>query len=262
MQTDLAERVCVPCRGDIPPLTPAQIRPLLEQVFGWQVDAGKKIHKSYQFNDFVGAVDFVNQITEVAEEQGHHPDLLVRWGEVQVFLWTHKIDGLNEADFIMAAKIDRIFGTRKAMDRSADRNANKLELTDYAVGGAGWTIQPDHEVQLPASFGGEAHDQPGDIASAKAQLTWQQQGWINTGFSVEVSDGTNWFSMDTFDETSPPPVDLTRMTYKLSTVLDTPDKISAAQFRWRSPAGGGPGGDGFTISIASIRLMVTDTRTD
>ena len=259
MQTDLAERVCVPCRGDIPPLTHAQIRPLLEQVFGWQVDTGKKIYKSYRFDDFVGAVDFVNQITEVAEEQGHHPDLLVRWGEVQVFLWTHKIDGLNEADFIMAAKIDRIFGTRTAINRSAARNANQHELTHYAVAGEGWIIHPDHDLQLPASFADQVHSQAGKIASAKAELTWRQRGWIDARFSVEVSDGTSWFAMETFDQDSPPPADLTKVTYNVSAVVDTAEKVSAAQFRWRSPTTGEAGGDGFTISIASIRLAVSGT---
>ena len=256
MQTDLAERVCVPCRGDIPPLTPAQIRPLLEQVFGWHVDAGKKIHKSYEFDDFVGAVDFVNQVTEVAEEQGHHPDLLVRWGEVQVFLWTHKIDGLNEADFIMAAKIDRIFGTRRAIDRGAVSNTNQDDHTHYTVAGDGWILNPDHDLQLPATFADQVHNAAGKIASAKAELTWQQRGWINTRFSVEVSDGTSWIAMDKFGEDSPPPVDLTQVIYNLSGVLDTADKVSAAQFRWRSPATGAAGQDGFTISIASIRLVV------
>ena len=262
MQTDLAERVCVPCRGDIPPLTPAQIRPLLEQVFGWQVDAGKKIQKSYQFDDFVGAVDFLNQITEVAEEQGHHPDLLVRWGEVQVFLWTHKIDGLNEADFIMAAKIDRIFGTRAAIDRGAARASNQDDQAHYKVAGDGWVVNPDQDLQLPTTFADQVHNAAGKIASAKAELTWQQRGWINTRFSVEVTDGSSWIAMDTFDEDSPPQVDLTQVTYNLSAVLDTADKISAAQFRWRSPATGGPDRNGFTISVTSIRLVVNGTGTD
>lgn len=256
MQTDLAERVCVPCRGDIPPLTPAQIRPLLEQVFGWQVDAGKKIHKSYQFDDFVGAVDFLNQITEVAEEQGHHPDLLVRWGEVQVFLWTHKIDGLNEADFIMAAKIDRIFGTRAAIDRSTARNANQTQVTQYVVAGEGWIIKPDHEVRLPASLADQAQGGASEISSAKAELTWQQRGWVDTRFSVEICDGRRWFAMDTFGADSPPPVDLTQVTYNVTTVLDTSEKINAAQFRWRGSSTGAAGGGEFTVSIASIRLTV------
>ena len=259
MQTDLAERVCVPCRGDIPPLTPAQIRPLLEQVFGWQVDAGRKIHKSFQFDDFVSAVDFLNQITEVAEEQGHHPDLLVRWGEVQVFLWTHKIDGLNEADFIMAAKIDRIFSTRAAIDQSTARNANQTQVTQYAVAGEGWMIKPDHDLRLPVSLADQAHVGAGEISSVKAELTWRQLGWVDSRFSVEVSDGTGWFAMDTFGSDSPPPVDLTQVTYNVAAVLDTSKKINAAQFRWRGTTTGSAREDGFTISIARVHLTVNGT---
>jgi 4a-hydroxytetrahydrobiopterin dehydratase len=108
----LADRRCVPCKGGTPPLTPAQIAPLLAQVEGWTVDANKKLEKSYRFKNFVQAVEFVNAVTQVAEMEGHHPDLYVRWGEVRVYLWTHKIDGLTESDFFMAAKIDRAYGDR------------------------------------------------------------------------------------------------------------------------------------------------------
>jgi len=106
--TRLADRRCVPCRGGTPPLGPAQIRPLLALLQGWEIEDHKKLVKSYRFENFVQAVDFVNAITAVAEREGHHPDLYVRWGEVRVYLWTHKIDGLTESDFVMAAKIDRV----------------------------------------------------------------------------------------------------------------------------------------------------------
>jgi 4a-hydroxytetrahydrobiopterin dehydratase len=109
--TSLADRRCVPCLGGTPPLSPAEIRPLLRLVQGWQVEDGKKLLKSYRFENFVQAVDFVNAVTAVAEHEGHHPDLYVRWGEVRVYLWTHKIDGLTESDFVMAAKIDRVHRT-------------------------------------------------------------------------------------------------------------------------------------------------------
>ena len=106
--TSLADRRCVPCLGGTPPLTPAEIQPLLRQIPGWEVEQDKKLVKSFRFKNFVEAVDFVNAITPVAEREGHHPDLYVRWGEVRVYLWTHKIDGLTESDFVMAAKIDRV----------------------------------------------------------------------------------------------------------------------------------------------------------
>lgn len=112
MANELADRKCVPCLGGTPPLTPDQIAPLLAQLDGWQVEANKKLIKSYRFKNFVQAVEFVNAVTPVAEREGHHPDLYVRWGEVRVYLWTHKIDGLTESDFFMAAKIDRAAAER------------------------------------------------------------------------------------------------------------------------------------------------------
>lgn len=109
MATNLADSKCVPCRGGVPPLTPEEIQPLLGQLQGWHIEEGKKLVKSYPFANFVDAMAFANAITPVAEAEGHHPDLYVRWGEVRVYLWTHKIDGLTESDFFMAAKIDRVF---------------------------------------------------------------------------------------------------------------------------------------------------------
>ncbi len=107
MTSSLADRKCVPCLGGVPPLTAEQIAPLLAQLDGWQVEQHKKLLKSFRLKNFVQAVEFVNAVTPVAEAENHHPDLYVRWGEVRVFLWTHKIDGLTESDFVMAAKIDR-----------------------------------------------------------------------------------------------------------------------------------------------------------
>lgn len=106
--SQLADRQCVAIKGGTPPLTTKQIQPLLGQLRGWEVVEGKQIAKSYRFGNFVEAVDFVNKITPVAEAEQHHPDLLVRWGEVRVTLWTHSVGGLTENDFIMAAKIDRV----------------------------------------------------------------------------------------------------------------------------------------------------------
>ena len=106
--SELAQKRCVPCEGGTPPLTSEQAEPLLKQLDGWEIVEGKKLAKSYRFGNFVKAVDFVNKITPVAEAEGHHPDLVVRWGEVGVELWTHAIGGLSENDFIMAAKIDQV----------------------------------------------------------------------------------------------------------------------------------------------------------
>jgi 4a-hydroxytetrahydrobiopterin dehydratase len=109
MAASLADNKCVSCRGGTPPLTRDQIVPLQEQLQGWLVEADKKLIKFFKFKNWLEAVDFVNRISPVAEAENHHPDLYVRWGEVRVYLWTHKINGLTESDFFMAAKIDRVF---------------------------------------------------------------------------------------------------------------------------------------------------------
>ncbi len=105
--TQLAEKQCVPCRGGIPPLTAEEISPLLEQISNWEVVENHHIQKTFKSENFRSALDFVNRVGEIAEEQGHHPDLYLAWGKVEVKIWTHKINGLNESDFILAAKIDR-----------------------------------------------------------------------------------------------------------------------------------------------------------
>ena len=107
MSRSLAARTCIPCRGGIPPLTREQIAPLLERLEGWMVEDEKKLVKSYRFRDFARALAFVNRAGEIAEAEGHHPDLHLSWGYVGVELWTHKIGGLHDNDFILAAKLDQ-----------------------------------------------------------------------------------------------------------------------------------------------------------
>ena len=114
MAADLADEKCVPCKGGTPPLDSGQIALLLPRVVGWRVEEGKKLIKSFRFRDWVEAVAFVNEVSPIAEAEGHHPDLYVRWGEVTAFLWTHKIDGLTVSDFVMAAKLDRAFAAQTA----------------------------------------------------------------------------------------------------------------------------------------------------
>ncbi len=109
--SDLADRACVPCKGGIPPLTPEEIEPLLERVEGWNALDGHHLSKMYRFRNFVDALAFVNRVGDVAEEQFHHPDLYLSWGKVRVDIWTHKIDGLTESDFVFAAKCDRVLET-------------------------------------------------------------------------------------------------------------------------------------------------------
>jgi 4a-hydroxytetrahydrobiopterin dehydratase len=105
---NLAGKHCVPCRGGVPPVQGAELEQLKSQVPGWQVVNGHHLTKTYTFPDFRTALDFVNKAGAIAETEGHHPDLLLSWGKVEVTTWTHKIDGLTESDFILAAKIDQI----------------------------------------------------------------------------------------------------------------------------------------------------------
>ena len=102
----LADRQCVPCKGGVPPLDAPQTAPLLAQLDGWNVVEQHHLEKQYKLKNFVEALELVNRIGAVAEEQNHHPDMVLAWGRVKVTIWTHKINGLTESDFIFAAKCD------------------------------------------------------------------------------------------------------------------------------------------------------------
>ena len=104
----LAEKHCVPCKGGVPALQGEELDKLKSQLSGWQVVDGHHLLKTNAFPDFRTALDFVNKAGEIAESEGHHPDLLLSWGKVEVKTWTHKIDGLTESDFILAAKLDHV----------------------------------------------------------------------------------------------------------------------------------------------------------
>lgn len=106
--TDLAAKECVPCKGGMPPLKGTGLSGLLEQLGGgWRIVDQHHLEKEYGFPDFVQALAFVNRVGALAEEQGHHPDVYLTWGKVRLTVWTHKIDGLTESDFVFAAKADR-----------------------------------------------------------------------------------------------------------------------------------------------------------
>ncbi len=104
----LASKACVPCQGGVPALTGDQIKPLLEQLDGWEVVNEHHLTKGYTFPDFKQALAFVNKVGDVAERESHHPDIRFTWGTARIDIWTHKIDGLTESDFVLAAKIDRL----------------------------------------------------------------------------------------------------------------------------------------------------------
>lgn len=106
--SELSQKSCVPCRGGVPPLTPEEIKPLSDQLPSWAVINNHHLRKAFSFADFREALGFVNKVGEVAEKEGHHPDINLAWGEVHLEIWTHKIGGLTESDFILAAKIDQI----------------------------------------------------------------------------------------------------------------------------------------------------------
>ena len=104
----LAAKTCVPCRGGVPPLNGLELQKFRQEVPAWTVVDEHHLVRSFKFPNFQQALDFVNRVGAVAEQQGHHPDMLLAWGKVEVTLWTHKVNGLTESDFIMAAKIDQI----------------------------------------------------------------------------------------------------------------------------------------------------------
>jgi 4a-hydroxytetrahydrobiopterin dehydratase len=105
----LSDRMCVPCKGGVPPLEGDALAALSAQLgAGWRVVDAHHLEKTFTFKDFKQALAFVNRVGELAEAQGHHPDIRLSWGAVVVTVWTHKIDGLTESDFIFAAKTDNV----------------------------------------------------------------------------------------------------------------------------------------------------------
>jgi 4a-hydroxytetrahydrobiopterin dehydratase len=107
----LADNTCVPCRGGVPPLPNDRVAALLKELDpGWTVTHdGTRIERAYQFKEFSDALAFANRVGNIAEREGHHPDLHIGWGRCRVEIWTHKINGLTESDFYLAAKADRAF---------------------------------------------------------------------------------------------------------------------------------------------------------
>src|SRR5712692_74619 len=106
--TDLASKNCVPCRGGVPPMRGNELEKYRTQLPEWKVVNEHHLERIFTFPDFKRALIFTNKVGGLAEEQGHHPDILLAWGKVAITIWTHKIDGLTESDFVLAAKIDRL----------------------------------------------------------------------------------------------------------------------------------------------------------
>ncbi len=107
MASELAAKQCVPCKGGVPPLKGPDLEDLLAKLGGdWRLVEEHHLEKQYKFKNFAQALDFTNAVGAIAEEQGHHPDIYLAWGKVGLKIWTHKIDGLTESDFVFAAKAD------------------------------------------------------------------------------------------------------------------------------------------------------------
>jgi 4a-hydroxytetrahydrobiopterin dehydratase len=104
----LAEKSCVPCKGGTPPLKGKELENLHRETPEWEVVNGHHLKRTFKFPDFVQALAFVNQVGEVAEKEGHHPDIALGWGKAEITTWTHSVDGLTESDFILAAKIEKL----------------------------------------------------------------------------------------------------------------------------------------------------------
>ncbi len=105
----LAKKDCIPCKGGVPPLKGAELEGLVQQLgHGWEVVKEHHVEKTFTFPDFLTALDFTNKVGAIAEQEGHHPDIHLAWGKVRVVIWTHKINGLTESDFVLAAKVESI----------------------------------------------------------------------------------------------------------------------------------------------------------
>ena len=107
--SDLANKQCVPCKGGVPPLAGAALSALHRELGNdWQVIEAHHLEKTYRFKNFREALAFTNRVGEMAEEQNHHPDIHLAWGRARIVIYTHKIDGLTESDFVFAAKAERL----------------------------------------------------------------------------------------------------------------------------------------------------------
>lgn len=107
---DLADRTCEPCRGGVPPMNDVAAQAMLKELGGgWLINEAGHLEKLYTFDNFIDAMQFANGVGDLAEEAGHHPDLYVAWGKCGIEIWTHKIEGLAEADFVLAAKASRLY---------------------------------------------------------------------------------------------------------------------------------------------------------
>lgn len=129
--SDLANKKCIPCKGDVPPLKGHDLTLFLDKLAnGWRSIEEHHLEKKYDFPNFRQALDFTVRVGELAEQQGHHPDIHLAWGKVILTVWTHKIDGLTESDFIFAAKADREFNQSAPKSHGSAVTEKKSQVTN------------------------------------------------------------------------------------------------------------------------------------
>ena len=121
---ELTAKTCTPCRGGIPPLTPAEAERYLAEVPGWQLlEGATKIERTFKFDNFVSAMSFAQKVGELAELEGHHPEITLGWGYCKVMFQTRKIKGLHENDFIIAAKVNTLVSVDPILEEPASSDA-------------------------------------------------------------------------------------------------------------------------------------------
>lgn len=127
--SELAKKECIPCKGGVAPLRGRDLTLLLGQVGkGWSCINEHHLYKKYDFTNFRQALDFTSRVGELAEQQGHHPDIYLAWGKVILTVWTHKIDGLTESDFIFAAKADQELNPEKQSQPVKDEKRDSEDI--------------------------------------------------------------------------------------------------------------------------------------
>ena len=109
-ETDFSTKTCIPCQGGVPALNEEEIGGFISKIDSrWEVIENHHLYREWKFSDFKTALDFVNKVANLAEEEDHHPEILLEWGKVTVSWWSHKIKGLHKNDLIAAAKTDSLF---------------------------------------------------------------------------------------------------------------------------------------------------------
>lgn len=128
IMTELADKNCVPCKGGTPPLQGESLQQLLRELgSGWEINNDQRLEKTYKFRNFREALDFTNTIGQIAEQAGHHPEITLAWGKVLLRTWTHKINGLSENDFILAARIDQAYQTVKSTQPATSKGETNCQ---------------------------------------------------------------------------------------------------------------------------------------